>query len=44
MKTEIYKTYSDFLNREDKRVNGVSPETAMKDIVRCAEEEKALSI
>lgn len=28
MKTEIFKTYSDFLNREDKKVNGVTKEFA----------------
>jgi len=26
MKTEIFKNYSEFLNREDKDINGVSPE------------------
>lgn len=26
MKTKIFKTYADFLNRKDKSVNGVSPE------------------
>lgn len=30
MKTEIFKTYRDFLNREDKTLNGVSPEFAKK--------------
>ena len=28
MKTQIFETYSDFLKREDKAVNGVSPEFA----------------
>jgi hypothetical protein len=28
MKTEIFESYEDFVNREDKSVNGVSPEYA----------------
>jgi hypothetical protein len=28
MKTEIFKSYNEFLNREDKSVNGVSAEFA----------------
>lgn len=30
MKTVVFKTYSDFLAREDKKINGVSPEFAEK--------------
>lgn len=49
MKTKIYKTYSDFLNRSHKSENGVSVDfaednkKAMKDIERCALEESKLS-
>ena len=31
MKTQIFKTYQDFLKREDKSVNGVSPEFAKEN-------------
>jgi hypothetical protein len=31
MKTEIFETYEDFLKRDDKSVNGVSPKFAEKN-------------
>lgn len=30
MKTKVYKSYADFLKRDDKRENGVSQEYALK--------------
>lgn len=42
-KTQIFKDYKEFFNREDKEINGVSPdfaEEAMGHIKECARKEK----
>ncbi len=39
MKTEIFNTYAEFLNREDKAVNGVSPQFAKEHLDYIADNE-----